>query len=97
TATVRAGREEPPTGWNGQNMDRYITRQVSQMHTDAIIKSAGIDSKKIPTTFPSLGNIGPAALPITLARELGSLEVGDRVLTMGVGSGLNVAMLEIEW
>ncbi|MDN6533405.1 MAG: 3-oxoacyl-ACP synthase III, partial [Yaniella sp.] len=53
--------------------------------------------KKIPTTFPSLGNIGPAALPITLARELDSLKVGDRVLTMGVGSGLNVAMLEIEW
>ncbi|HIW46774.1 MAG TPA: 3-oxoacyl-ACP synthase III [Candidatus Yaniella excrementigallinarum] len=88
---------DTPADWNWQNMDRYITHQVSQMHTDAIIKSAGLDRKKIPTTFPELGNIGPAALPITLARELETLKVGDRVLTMGVGSGLNVAMLEIEW
>ena len=88
---------DTPADWNWRSMDRYITHQVSQMHTDAIIKSAGIDRKKIPTTFPELGNIGPAALPITLARELDSLTVGDRVLTMGVGSGLNVAMLEIEW
>ncbi len=88
---------DTPADWNWHNMDRYITHQVSQMHTDAIIKSAGLDRKKIPTTFPDLGNIGPAALPITLARELETLQVGDRVLTMGVGSGLNVAMLEIEW
>ena len=88
---------DTPADWDWANMDRYITHQVSQMHTDAIIESAGIDPTKIPTTFPELGNIGPAALPITLARELDTLKVGDRVLTMGVGSGLNVAMLEIEW
>lgn len=88
---------DTPADWDWSNMDRYITHQVSQMHTDAIIESAGIDPTKIPTTFPELGNIGPAALPITLARELDTLKVGDRVLTMGVGSGLNVAMLEIEW
>ena len=88
---------DTPADWNWRSMDRYITHQVSQMHTDAIINSAGIDRTRIPTTFPQLGNIGPAALPITLARELDSLKVGDRILTMGVGSGLNVAMLEIEW
>ncbi|MDN6350325.1 MAG: 3-oxoacyl-ACP synthase III [Yaniella sp.] len=96
-ALVMDAWNDTPADWNWRSMDRYITHQVSQMHTDAIIKSAGIDRKKIPTTFPSLGNIGPAALPITLARELDSLKVGDRVLPMGVGSGLNVAMLEIEW
>jgi len=88
---------DTPSDWDWPNMDRYITHQVSQMHTDAIIESAGIAPEKIPTTFPELGNIGPAALPITLARELDKLKIGDRVLTMGVGSGLNVAMLEIEW
>lgn len=88
---------DTPDEWNWRSMDRYITHQVSQMHTDAIIQSAGIDRQKTPTTFPDLGNIGPAALPITLARELDSLKVGDRVLALGVGSGLNVAMLEIEW
>jgi 3-oxoacyl-[acyl-carrier-protein] synthase-3 len=34
---------------------------------------------------------------MTLAAEAQSLETGDRVLCMGVGSGLNTAMLEIVW
>ena len=55
------------------------------------------DPDRIPVTFPELGNVGPAALPITLAREADSLTAGDRVLCMGVGSGLNTAMLEISW
>jgi 3-oxoacyl-[acyl-carrier-protein] synthase-3 len=34
---------------------------------------------------------------MTLAAESQSLGAGDRVLCMGVGSGLNTAMLEIAW
>lgn len=88
---------DAPEQWQWPSVDRYITHQVSQLHTDAIIDSAGMDRERVPTTFPVLGNIGPAALPITLARETNTLSPGDRVLCMGVGSGLNVAMLEIEW
>lgn len=81
------------------NMDSYVTHQVSQLHTSSIIKAAKLDKKKVPVTYPELGNVGPASLPITLAREVaaGNLERGSRVLCMGVGSGLNTAMLEIEW
>jgi 3-oxoacyl-[acyl-carrier-protein] synthase-3 len=41
--------------------------------------------------------VGPASLPITLAAEADNLSAGDRVLCMGVGSGLNTAMTEIVW
>ena len=34
---------------------------------------------------------------MTLAREAASLEPGDRVLCLGVGSGLNSAFCEIDW
>lgn len=94
---VMAAWHETPAQWQWDQCDRYITHQVSRMHTDAIIESANIPADKIPTTFPELGNIGPAALPITLAREVENLKPNDRVLCMGVGSGLNTAMLEIEW
>ncbi len=53
--------------WNG--MDSYVTHQVSQLHTSSIIKAAKLDKKKVPVTYPELGNVGPASLPITLARE----------------------------
>lgn len=83
--------------WEWSSMDRYITHQVSRVHTDAIVKAVGLDPAKVPTTYPRLGNVGPASVPITLVEEQDSLTAGDRVLLMGVGSGINTAMLELAW
>jgi acyl-CoA:acyl-CoA alkyltransferase len=81
----------------GRGMDRYIVHQVSQVHTEAICERLGIDPTRVPRTFPLRGNIGPASVPVTLAGELGDLVDGDRVLLMGIGSGLNASCLEIAW
>jgi 3-oxoacyl-[acyl-carrier-protein] synthase-3 len=78
-------------------MDRYVTHQVSNAHTQAIIRAIDLDPDKVPITFPYWGNVGPASLPMTLAAEAQSLNPGDRVLCMGVGSGLNTGMVEIVW
>lgn len=83
--------------WNWSNMDKYILHQVSDVHTNAIVKAVGLDKSRIPLTYPKLGNVGPASIPITLAAEAGSLKRGERILLMGVGSGLNTSMLEIAW
>jgi len=80
-----------------RGMDRYIIHQVSQVHTDAICARLGIDPTRVPRTFPDRGNIGPVSLPFTLAAEAASLESGDEVLLMGIGSGLNASCLEIAW
>ncbi|MDQ3616983.1 MAG: 3-oxoacyl-ACP synthase III [Actinomycetota bacterium] len=78
-------------------MSRYIIHQVSQVHTDALCDRLGIDPTLVPRTFPDRGNIGPASVPFTLATEADNLEHGDRVLLMGIGSGLNASCLEIAW
>ncbi|MCK6068430.1 MULTISPECIES: 3-oxoacyl-ACP synthase III [Microbacterium] len=83
--------------WNWSSMDRYITHQVSSVHTNAIVKAAKLDRARLPVTFPKYGNVGPASIPITLAEEQATLNRGDRVLLMGVGSGLNTAMMELAW
>lgn len=93
---VSAWREAEPE-WHWPEVDRFVTHQVSRSHTEAIIDAVGLDPAKVPTTFPTLGNVGPASLPITLAQEQGSLHAGDRVLLMGVGSGLNTALMELVW
>jgi 3-oxoacyl-[acyl-carrier-protein] synthase-3 len=80
-----------------QGMDRYVIHQVSQVHTDAVCVRLGIDPTRVPRTFPTRGNIGPASVPFTLAGEVDRLEDGDRVLLMGIGSGLNASVLEIAW
>lgn len=79
------------------DMDRYIVHQVSQVHTRKTAESLGLPIDRIPLTFPLLGNVGPAAVPITLAKEVEKLDTGDRVLLMGIGSGLNMTCLELVW
>ncbi len=86
----------PEWGWD-TGVARYIIHQVSVVHTRAICHTLGIDSDLVPLTFPTRGNIGPASIPFTLAREVGSLSDGDRVLLMGIGSGLNASLVEIVW
>ena len=94
---VAAWEEAHETGWDWREMDRYVMHQVSDVHTNSITKAANLDPDRIPVSYPELGNVGPASLPITLSREAASLQPGDRILCMGVGSGLNTAMTEIEW
>jgi 3-oxoacyl-[acyl-carrier-protein] synthase-3 len=89
--------KEASTEWDWSSMDRYITHQVSAVHTRAIVKAAKLDRSRVPVTFPKYGNVGPASIPITLAEEQATLARGDRVLLMGVGSGLNTAMMELAW
>jgi len=78
-------------------MDCYVMHQVSQVHTRAMCDRLGIDSSRVPLTFPTRGNIGPASVPTTLASSVEALEPGDRVLLMGIGSGLNASCLELRW
>lgn len=88
---------EASSDWDWTGMDRYVTHQVSNAYTKAIIDAIDLDPAKVPITFPHWGNVGPASLPMTLAAEAQTLSSGDRVLCMGVGSGLNTAMVEILW
>lgn len=89
--------KEAKRDWNWHSMDRYIMHQVSDVHTNAIVKAVGLDRARVPLTYPKYGNVGPASIPITLADEASRLKPGNRVLLMGVGSGLNTSMLELAW
>ena len=85
------------TGWQWTDCDRYIIHQVSAVHTSKLCELLNIDAKRVPLSYPSFGNMGPAAVPFTLSLVAGELEVGDRVLLMGIGSGLNCAGAELVW
>ena len=83
-------------GWDN-GLDRYVMHQVSNVHTRTVSGLLGLDPAKVPLTFPERGNLGPAAIPFTLAKTADELGEGDRVLLMGIGSGLNVSFSEIVW
>lgn len=103
-ALLEAGTEVAKLAWEDVDdpqrwlhMERYILHQVSQVHTQAVIDTLGIDGDRVPRSFPTYGNIGPAAIPITLAGVQHELSPGDGVMFQGMGSGINAAAMEIEW
>jgi len=86
-------------GWVANELDQFVIHQVSKVHTDSLVKLLGLDPDKVHTIYPEMGNVGPASVPIVLARvaELGKVRRGDRVALLGIGSGLNCAMAEVVW
>ncbi len=102
-ALLDAGTDLAKIAWDDADksewldMDRYILHQVSKVHTAAMVDVLGIDPERVPMTFPDFGNMGPAAIPFTLASVSDSLATGDRVLCMGIGSGLNASVIELLW
>ena len=90
---------EDQLGWSNGVLNELILHQVSAVHTTKLCEALGLDPAKALLTFPMLGNIGPASLPITLSKsvEAGRVNSGDRVGLLGIGSGLNCAMSELRW
>jgi 3-oxoacyl-[acyl-carrier-protein] synthase-3 len=72
---------------------------IGWVRTDALLPLLRIDPARVLTTFGEYGNVGPAAVPLTLSKldEAGRLWAGARVGLPGIGSGLNCAMAEIVW
>ncbi|MCL6423594.1 3-oxoacyl-ACP synthase III [Brachybacterium sp. JHP9] len=91
--------------WRGANaagrdyrsIEHVIPHQVSMVYTQNFSKITGVGMERIPVTFPDWGNVAAEAVPMTLAKHQENVKPGERVLLMGVGSGLNTAMMEVLW
>lgn len=102
---LEAGNETAKLAWDhaGEmkddwyDMAHYVMHQVSEVHTQAIIDTIGIDSERVARSFINYGNVGPAAIPVTLNSIQPDLVSGDGIMLMGMGSGLNTAFFELQW
>ncbi|MFH1139970.1 MAG: 3-oxoacyl-ACP synthase III [Pseudomonadota bacterium] len=85
--------------WTSELLGQCVIHQVSGVHTAKFRELCGIPDHKVHRTYPEYGNIGPANIPITLAKavEAGKVRKGDRVALMGIGSGLNCSMMDVAW
>lgn len=87
------------TGWTAGVVNRFVCHQVGSVHRRKLYETLGLDLAKDYSTFETLGNMGSASLPATLARaiENGEIRDGNKVALLGIGSGLNCLMLALEW
>lgn len=79
------------------DMDTYVAHQTSIVHIRGLCDSLGLDINRFPLTLVDHGNIASASVPFTLAQHRAGIDDGDRVLLMGIGSGLNTSFAELAW
>jgi 3-oxoacyl-[acyl-carrier-protein] synthase-3 len=86
-------------GWDLARLDKTICHQVGRAHRKLLLDTLGLDPARDYTTFEFLGNTGSAALPMTMAIgvEQGHIRPGDHVGLFGIGSGINVLLLGVQW
>jgi 3-oxoacyl-[acyl-carrier-protein] synthase-3 len=100
-ATVREAFPEflDQLGWTAAGVSKTFCHQVGRAHRKLLLETLALDPAADFTTYETLGNTGSVALPITAAMgvEQGHVRPGDRVALLGIGSGINVVMLGLEW
>ena len=90
-------RDAAGAGFDWSEVDYFIAHQTSVVHLRAMAAALGVPEDRFPMTLPNYGNIGPAAVPFTLAQQIDVLAPGMRLLLLGIGSGLNTSYAEIIW
>ncbi len=85
--------------WSDDTIDLYIPHQVSFRNMTVLNQTLGLTPEKSYLNFYNQGNIGPAAVPITLAmaNEEDLIQSQDHVALLGIGSGLNCTMMSVTW
>lgn len=84
-------------GFDWSGTDYFVAHQTSLTHIRSVARALGVDVSKFPTTVQDFGNMGPAAVPFTLAHHIDLMQPGMNILLLGIGSGLNTSFAEIIW
>ena len=85
--------------WTADDVHKTFCHQVGRAHQRLLFETLGLEQPIDYSTFEYLGNTGSVALPMTAAMgiENGHLRKDDRVALLGIGSGINVIMLAMQW
>lgn len=87
------------TGWSSDDIHKTFCHQVGSAHRKLLFESLDLKPEIDYPTVEFLGNTGSVALPMTAAIgiENGHLRTNEHVALLGIGSGINVIMIGVEW
>ncbi|HQU43134.1 MAG: 3-oxoacyl-ACP synthase III [Planctomycetia bacterium 21-64-5] len=99
TAKEAFARFTDELGCDVDDIDKVFSHQVGVAHRRLLFETLGLRPQADFSTVEFLGNTGSVAVPVTAAIgiEQGHLSPSDQVAMLGIGSGLNVIMLAVDW
>ena len=80
------------------DFDHVLVHQVTMQYLDELIAITGIPADRVEITVGEFGNMAAASLPIAWSRAVanGRISPGDRVLWLGLASGISVGAMIID-
>lgn len=74
---------------------RILVHQATVPYLDEMLAATGIPADRVECTVDELGNMASASLPVAYARAAarGAIAPGDRVLWLGLASGISVGVM----
>lgn len=86
-------------GWSKDDVDHVFCHQVGKQVNEAWYREVGLDISKEFNIYKDYGNMVSAALPTALAigAKEKPIKPGEKVVTMGFGSGLNAVFTAWKW
>jgi len=80
------------------DVDHIFVHQVGEAYHAALLAATGMPAHKVRGTVAELGNMASATLPVAHARAVadGTVRPGDRVLWLGMASGISVGVFIID-
>ena len=77
----------------------YFCHQISRSHHSKLMQAIGIKIDEDCRDLHSLGNTGSVAAPLSMALRDNDnkLRRGDRIALLGIGSGINTMIMDIQW
>jgi 3-oxoacyl-[acyl-carrier-protein] synthase-3 len=108
TTLLKEGVKLAGTAWKAMQADLslghadmacYALHQVGKANHDAVCASLAVPPAKALRVYPDIGNVGACGVPLALDGSVkkGWLGTGDHAALMGIGSGLNCAMMAVRW
>lgn len=82
-----------------RRITKTVCHQVGVAHRKLLLEKLQLHPEMDFVSYPWLGNTGSAALPTTLAiaHQSGHFVDGDCIGLLGIGSGINVLMLAVQY
>ena len=85
-------------GADFDDFSRIFVHQVSVPYHREMLEASGMPDDKVVRTVADFGNMASASIPVAFAREQqqGTLAAGDRVMWVGMASGISVGVFMME-
>jgi len=86
-------------GLSHPDFARYALHQVGKANHDAVCAALSVPPEQALRVYPDIGNAGACGVPLALSGSIqkGLLQPGQNAALMGIGSGLNCAMMAVRW